>query len=331
MKCRKCGAVLLDTDTFCVKCGQKVGGPIFCLSCGEQLRDEERFCHKCGAPVETAAEDDEIPLSQQKTVDIPFDQIEQGILMEAEQAIVKRPRGERQEQRDPQGYSRPGTEMPPGYERARTGDTDGYHQPKRREAGAYQEESYISGQKRDASYYEDDGEVEPYGAPARAERNASRRSRYEEDYGEYEAYDEDEDDEEDSGDARMKVVTVILGIVVVAVMLAVGFILWQRNSPSRYERPEEGTEQGEEDQGDSENGSGEDNGDGGRETQGRIQILSNVNVRNKPTTEGSEVLMVAKQGETYEYYELVDEAWYHIRLEDGGEGYVSEKYVEDLQ
>ncbi len=23
MKCRKCGAVLLDTDTFCVKCGQR--------------------------------------------------------------------------------------------------------------------------------------------------------------------------------------------------------------------------------------------------------------------------------------------------------------------
>ena len=63
MKCRKCGAVLLDTDTFCVKCGQKVGGPIFCSSCGEQLRDEERFCHKCGAPVE----EDEIPLSEQRT------------------------------------------------------------------------------------------------------------------------------------------------------------------------------------------------------------------------------------------------------------------------
>ncbi len=24
MKCRKCGAELLDTDTFCVKCGQRV-------------------------------------------------------------------------------------------------------------------------------------------------------------------------------------------------------------------------------------------------------------------------------------------------------------------
>ena len=27
MKCQRCGAELLDTDTFCVKCGQKVGEP----------------------------------------------------------------------------------------------------------------------------------------------------------------------------------------------------------------------------------------------------------------------------------------------------------------
>ena len=26
MKCQRCGAELLDTDTFCVKCGQKMSG-----------------------------------------------------------------------------------------------------------------------------------------------------------------------------------------------------------------------------------------------------------------------------------------------------------------
>ena len=137
-----------------------------------------------------------------------------------------------------------------------------------------------------------------------------------------EYYEEDyEDDEEEYGDSKMKALTIILGIVVLVVALATGFIFWRRNSTSRYERPDENTEQ--------EETQGED-GDGGEETQGRLQILSNVNVRNAPTTEESEVLMVAKQGETYEYCELVDCGWYRIKLEDGGEGYVSSKYVEDL-
>ena len=42
-------------------------------------------------------------------------------------------------------------------------------------------------------------------------------------------------------------------------------------------------------------------------------------------------MMVAKTGDTYEYYELVDGAWYHIKLEAGRDGYVSKKYVEDLK
>jgi len=305
MKCKKCGAVLLDTDTFCVKCGQKVGQPMFCSNCGEQLREGERFCHKCGSPVETAEEDEEIPLSQQKTVDIPFDQIEQGILMEAEQAIVKRPETDKPERRNPESYRRPKAQMPGG----------------RAETGYYAERPV-----RSAGYYEEPDEGGPYEAKAGPGRRTPPRARYEEEYGAYEEYEEEEE-EEDSGDSKMKAVTIILGIVVIAVALAVGFILWQRNNPSRYDRPDEETEQGDE----SEEGDGDGEGAGDSDTQGRIQILSNVNVRNAPTTDGSNVLMVAKQGEVYEYYELIDDAWYRIKLEDGSEGYVSQKYVEDLQ
>lgn len=250
MKCRKCGADLLDTDTFCVKCGQKVGRPMLCSRCGEELRDGERFCHKCGSPVEDVPEDEEIPLSRQRTVDIPFDQIEQAILMEAEQAVVKRPKGEGPARRTP-----------------------------------------------------------PHPRPVE----------------DYDGYDEDEDeDDEDPGSSRMKLVTVILGIAVVAVALMIGFIFWQRNRTPNYGEPGEITEQGQE-------ADGEDSEQSAEGTQGRIQILSNVNVRNKPSKEGSEVLMVAKAGDIYEYYELVDEAWYHIKVEDGKEGYVSAKYVEDLK
>jgi len=42
------------------------------------------------------------------------------------------------------------------------------------------------------------------------------------------------------------------------------------------------------------------------------------------------VLFVGKPGETYQYFELVDDAWYHIWLEDGSEGYVYKDYVENL-
>lgn len=326
MKCKRCGAVLLDTDTFCVKCGQKVGEPMYCPNCGEQLRDGERFCHKCGSPVEEAA-DEEIPLSQQKTVDIPFDQIEQGILMEAEQAIVKRPGTEKPERRNPEGYRRPGTEMAGGYRHSGE-PSDSYRTSSARAAESYAEtDSYRERPVRDAAYYEDIGE-ERYEAPARPPRRTPPPRRYEEDYGEY---DDDDEEDEDSGDSKMKIITVILGIAVVAIALAIGFILWQRNNPDRYNRTDGETEQGEGQDGeDSEEGSSGEEGNAG-DTQGRIQILSNVNVRTAPTTEGSEVLMVAKQGETYEYYELVDDAWYHIKLEDGTDGYVSKKYVEDLE
>ena len=182
MKCRKCGAVLLDTDTFCVKCGQRVGQPMFCSNCEAELREGERFCHKCGTQVEFAPDEEEIPISQQKTVDIPFDQIEQGILLEAKQAIVKRPEAERQERRNPEDYRRPGVE-----------------EPVRRRQAPVEEPEY-----------------------------------YEEDY---------EDDEEEYGDSKMKALTIILGIVVLVVALATGFIFWRRNSTSRYERPDEDTEQ----------------------------------------------------------------------------------------
>lgn len=305
MKCRKCGADLLDTDTFCVKCGQKVDQPMFCSSCGEQLRDGERFCHKCGSPVEATVEDDEIPLSKQRTVDIPFDEIEQGILMEAEQAIVKRPRASRTEKRSPEGYGRPGAE-----------ERNDYRQSPVREADSYRSRSL-----RDEAYYEsvdDEDDDERYEMPVRQKRRTPPpRSRYEEDY----------DEDNDSDGSKMKVIMIILGIAVVAVALAIGFVIWQRSDTSRYERPEEETEQGIV-------ADGEEIGEQGNEIsadiQGRIQILSNVNVRNKPTTEESEVIMVAKAGETYEYYELVDGAWYHIKLDDGGDGYVSQKYVEEL-
>ncbi|MDE6995151.1 MAG: SH3 domain-containing protein, partial [Lachnospiraceae bacterium] len=59
-----------------------------------------------------------------------------------------------------------------------------------------------------------------------------------------------------------------------------------------------------------------------------LMIVSNVNVRDQPSTTGTNVLKVAKAGETYVcngYTE--DGTWYEIVLEDGTVGYVFHEYV----
>ena len=70
-------------------------------------------------------------------------------------------------------------------------------------------------------------------------------------------------------------------------------------------------------------------GDGSEpSTAGTLTIVSNVNVRDNPTTQGSNVIKVAKEGETYEYTGTAeDDNWYIIRLEDGSTGYIFKKYV----
>ena len=268
MKCRKCGAELLDTDTFCVKCGQKIDQQMFCPNCGEHLREGERFCHKCGTKVEAVEEDEAIPVSVQNTIDIPFDQIEQGILLEAEKTA-------RAEQRELERRELERREL------------------ERRELERREFERRALEQR----------EFE-------RRKPEQRESAYERDF-----------DEENEGGSGMKIMMVVMGIAIVAVALVIGYIFWQKtNSQGAGNEVEQGSEaDGEAGQGNS------------ADTVGRIQILEAVNVRNKPTTDGSEVMMVAKTGETYEYYELVDESWYRIKLEDGREGYVSAKYVEDLQ
>lgn len=309
MKCRKCGAELLDTDTFCVNCGQKVEKNTYCPNCGEKLREGEKFCHKCGIMISAEPEDEDIPLVQQKTVDIPLDEIEQGILLQAEQAIVKRPAPERL-RRTAEDYKQPGQEIP-----ERT--LEGYKQPGIRETESYYEKPDYNKKQTIGT-----GKADSYRRTAESERRRPAGNHpvyHDEEFDDY-------DDGEDNDESKMKIITIVLGIAIIAVVLVVAYILWSRNSSFRYERPGNDTRQ--EESGDEES---EKDAGNNAETQGRLQILSNVNVRNKPDKDNSEVLMVAKKGETYEYYELVNDSWYHIQLEDGGEGYVYKDYVEDLE
>ena len=62
---------------------------------------------------------------------------------------------------------------------------------------------------------------------------------------------------------------------------------------------------------------------------GSLIIVSNVNVRDKPSTQGTNVIKVAKAGETYEYTNVEPGGeWYEIILEDGSIGYVFKDYIE---
>ena len=64
------------------------------------------------------------------------------------------------------------------------------------------------------------------------------------------------------------------------------------------------------------------------QTLGTLTIVSDVNIRDNPDTDNSNVIKVAKATETYEYLGLADYGnWYIILLEDGTKGYVYKGFV----
>lgn len=236
VKCRKCGTQLLDTDTFCLNCGTKVCSDV-CPQCGETLRQGTRFCHHCGAAITSDdCFDEDIPIIQQRTVDIPFEQIEQGILYEAQKVA---------------------------------------------------------------------------GVPS--------RGIYQESDEDFEDEELDEESEEADGKSVFSKVTTILAILILFFAVTVGLVLWKKYGGGQdlelSDHIREEVEEHEEDAG-----------------VGTLQIKSNVNVRNLPQKEQSEVLFVAKTGEAYNYYNVDENGWYQILIPpekaNGETGYVYGEYVE---
>ena len=350
MKCQRCGAELLDTDTFCVKCGQKVGEPARCPVCGEILREGTKFCHKCGAAVnneDTEPHDEEIPVTPQKTIDIPFDVIEKSIIMEAEQAVVKRDfseaeaRLERERRGEKPEY--PEEENP---ETARNPERKEEKEPEGNEAEGKEPEeipapvmrerpSRVVEAVREGRIYEkpeeDADREEEQVRQTRTERQRVSRRRKDSSYEDtdYEGTDYEEDDyeyaKESSGGFDLTKVTMILGIVVLIVILIAGGIILKKKlafDANDGEDPVIEQQDGNTGENTGENTSGE--------VAGKLQIIKNVNMRNQPSTENSSILGVAKTGEVYEYYELVGDSWYHIRLSDGSDAYVYKEYVDVL-
>lgn len=292
MKCKRCGAELLDTDTFCVKCGQKVDELPRCPKCGEILREGTRFCHKCGASVvensdtKQEPEDDEIPVTGTKTVDIPFDLIEKSIIMEAEQAVVKRDFKDIEEKLQRDDFTK-------------EADTENYPEE------GYTEESVDKGYSK-REYLKENNQINDF------------QDVYEEDNPEDDFEDYAEEDYADNPKFSKKGIsisnlTMILGVVILVLLVIVGIVLVKNKLSMQWDRNQDEVVEQQENQ-----------------VAGKIQVLKNVNIRNQPDTENSSILGVARTGEVYEYYELVNDNWYHIRLNDGSDGYVYKEYVNEL-
>lgn len=340
MKCQRCGAELLDTDTFCVKCGQKVTEPAICPKCGEHLREGTRFCHKCGALVDEQIppEDDEIPVTPQKTMDIPLDVIEKSIIMEAEQAVVKREFSEAKERME-QGKSdfagRPyagdaAAKTPDDVPAADgTGSRDAKHaaeetdRPERRSEPVHASR-VIEAVKEGRIYAEpDEDRGNRYGDGERVPSMRRRTDREEPVREELYDGEDEEDTQEPSGGFDLTRLTMILGIVLLLVLLVAGGLILKNKLAYEFDDGDDTfTEQ-------QEDGTEDSSGTQG-EIAGKLQIIKNVNIRTQPDTENSQILGVAKSGTVYEYYELVNESWYHIRLDDGRDAYVYKEYVEVL-
>lgn len=312
MVCKKCGARLLEDDQFCPECGAKVIRRKRCPECGEPLREGTKFCPNCGTPV------GEVKPVKRVDAGVASGKQEDSepVLRKREDAGAASGKGEGAVEAPRKHTSQDAAEAP----RKRTSQDA---VPKKRTSP----------------------EPPPKKRPAVREEPRRRRD-WEEDWD-----DEDDDDEEDGVDI-LSILTVAVGCILLVIVAVLGFNLYRRYVPgdrdeTAQEQEAEGLEELEEDIADAE-GDGMGDGqvleeqpweDGNEETAdspsgaaGTLVATHDVNIRDNPGTQGTNVIGRAKRGDSYEYAEVVEGgAWYRILLTDvdGYEyGYVSADYVE---
>lgn len=185
--------------------------------------------------------------------------------------------------------------------------------------------------------------------PPRGNRYSYRDEDWDDDWND-EDEDWEDDDWDDDEDERVDLITIMtaaLGCVILVVVALVGFKLYTQYAPKNYDQAE--TESSEDGQGGEDSEGSQDNGDSqesqnGQEVDGaeseiiesdndkntyKLKIVSNVNVRDQPSKSGTNVIKVAKAGETYTCKGSAGGGeWYEIVLEDGSTGYVFTDYVE---
>lgn len=139
--------------------------------------------------------------------------------------------------------------------------------------------------------------------------------------------DDDWDDETEGTDI-ITILTIIIGCVLLVVVAVLGYHLYQQYGPRSYEQGVEESEDGENEFQGQELGDGLLQDDDEETETYTLTVIHNVNVRDYPSTSDSNVLKVAKEGETYICYGSVEDGeWYKILMENGDIGYVFHEYV----
>lgn len=301
MICTNCGARLMETDHFCPKCGAKAIKDRRCQDCGALLRDGAKFCPKCGRSVSGNGGESKI---SDDTLDIPIDAIERNILSETAAEIKA--------DRRASGTSR---------------------RPASSSGASKSSSTHSSSERNTASKSVPSKRKTAEPEPPRKKKVVYREEDWEEDDWDDDDWDDDDwDDDEEGGVDIITAMTAVVGCVLLVVVAVLGYHLFRQYVPKDYdkvaeeeqeqqdEQEEEGQQQGAANGVDSE--IGED-----RETY-TLTVIHNVNVRDNPSTYGTNVLKVAQEGETYTSYGAVDgDQWYEILLEDGTIGYVFYEYI----
>ena len=302
MLCTTCGARLMESDQFCPKCGAKAIRDSRCPDCGAVLRDGAKFCPKCGRSVGGKGS---VGGVSDDTLDIPIDAIERNILSETAAEIKA--------ERKKSGTSR---------------------KPVQRSTSPKSSSSTHSSSERSTTPRSAPAKRrEPMPEPPRKKRVVYREDDWDdEDWEDDDWDDEDWEDEEDEGVDVITVMTAIIGCVLLVVVAVLGFNLFRQYVPKDYDKAAEEEQEQEEEQ--EEQGQEQTSQDGESLTAGderetyTLTITHNVNVRDNPGTHGTNVLRVAKEGETYTSYGALDGGeWYEILLEDGTIGYVFYEYI----
>lgn len=321
MICTKCGARMMDTDRFCPKCGAKAIKEKRCPECGTLLREGTKFCHKCGNPVENT---ESTGKASQETLDIPIDAIEQNILSETAAEI----RADRRTESTPRRTT--STEEASG--RNASHKSTSSRSSSEKSASPKSEASHSSSGKSTSSKSTTHSASER-NAPSKKKSSVpapppKKRAGYREE----EDWDDDDwdDEDDDEGIDAITVMTAIVGCVLLVVVAVLGYQLYRQYVPKNYgQAAEENRELQDEETGIHGQEMEEllERGDNEEDTF-TLTVIQNVNVRDNPSTSGTNVLKVAKEGETYTSTGSVgDGQWYAILLDDGSTGYVFHEYV----
>lgn len=331
MICTKCGARLLDTDQFCPECGAKVIKEKRCPDCGAVLREGTKFCHKCGRLVESI---DDVPQVSEETLDIPIEAIERNILSETEAKIM----AERNVKSTVRKKQAPGAAASghTEYDRQDSGRPAGKNRSAQSAGNSNKSKSSQSAGSQHKSRSSQEGTVRRTPEPPKKKRAVpepppkKKKTVYREDDWEEEDWEEDDwdDDDEESVDV-ITVMTAVVGCVLLVVVAFLGYHLYRQYVPKNYEKVQEQQQEEQQEEESQDNGQNvtEAAGDDGSALY-TLTIVDNVNIRDNPSTSGTNIIKVAKAGETYECYGSAgDGSWYEIKLEDGTKGFVFKDYV----